>query len=44
MSEQPGDSDGDRDDGNPYAALEPEDLDVGLTAAKASALLPKIVG
>jgi hypothetical protein len=44
VSEQPGDGDGDRDDGNPYAALEPEDLDVGLTAAKASALIPKIVG
>ena len=43
MSEQP-DGDGDRDDGNPYAALEPEDLDVGLTAAKASALLAKEIG
>lgn len=43
MSEQP-DGDGDRDDGNPYAALEPEDLDVGLTAAKAAALIPKVVG
>ena len=44
MSEQPGDGDGDRDDGNPYAALEPEDLDTGLTAAKAAALLSKEIG
>jgi hypothetical protein len=45
VSEQPGDGDGDRDDGNPYAALEPEDLpDQPLTAAKASALLWKEIG
>lgn len=44
MSEQPGDGDGDQDDGNLQAALEPEDFNVGLTAAKVSALIPKEVG
>lgn len=40
----PADPDGDGDQDGPASALEPEDLNVGLTASAAGALISKEIG